>query len=137
MKSKSNGKPHVTVIGAGTIGCAITYYLAKSGIHVTLLERNTIGSGNTSLAASLLTKIRSKQAIIPLVEETYRAMDRLNEEIESSLDIRKVGSLHLAASDKSMAALDELTAIADDFGISHSDITAAEIEKTGALAQNG
>jgi len=117
----------VIVIGAGTIGCAITYYLAKSGIKVRLIERNTIGSGNTSLAASLLTRIRSKPEIIPLVKETYRAMDFLNEEIKSSLEIQKVGSLHLAVSESSIAALDKLISIAGDFNIYHSEITHAEI----------
>ena len=125
-----NGKrQEVIVIGAGTIGCAITYYLAKNGIKVRLIERNTIGSGNTSLAASILTKIRSKPAIIPLVEETFRAMDCLNQEIENNLNIQKVGSLHLAASEASIEALDKLTFIADDFNICHSEVTVDEIQK--------
>ena len=125
-----NGKrQEVIVIGAGTIGCAITYYLAKNGIKVRLIERNTIGSGNTSLAASILCKIRSKPAIIPLVEETYRAMDCLNQEIENNLSIQKVGSLHLAASEASIEALDKLTFIADDFNICHSEVKVDEIQK--------
>ena len=124
-----NGKPRVIVIGAGTIGCAITYYLAKSGVDVQLLERNAIGSGNTSLAASLLTKIRSKPSIIPLVEETYRAMDSLNGDLQSDLDIQKVGSLHLAASDASLSALDAMILISDKFEISHTSISKKEIEQ--------
>jgi sarcosine oxidase subunit beta len=129
MSSVKHGKPRVIVIGAGTIGCAISYYLAKHGIDVQLLERNTIGSGNTSLAASLLTKIRSKPSVIPLVEETYRAMDSLNDELESDLDIQKVGSLHLAASDASLSALDDMISIANKFDISHESISTSEIEK--------
>ncbi|MEQ6120484.1 FAD-dependent oxidoreductase [Reichenbachiella sp. MALMAid0571] len=128
MNSFQNGKSEVVVIGAGTIGCAITYYLAKKSVKVRLLERNTIGSGNTSLAASLLTKIRSKPDIIPLVQETYHAMDSLNDEIENKLDIQMVGSLHLAASDKSVEDLDQLTSIADDFNISHSYISKSEMQ---------
>lgn len=129
MSSVGNGKPRAIVVGAGTIGCAITYYLAKNGVDVRLLERNTIGSGNTSLAASLLTKIRSKPSVIPLVEETYRAMDCLNEEIESDLDIQKVGSLHLAASDTSLSSLDDMITIADKFKISQTNLTNHEIEE--------
>ena len=128
MNNVENSRPEVVVIGAGTIGCAITYYLAKSGIKVRLIERNTIGSGNTSLAASLLTKIRSKPAIIPLVQETYAAMDCLNDEIENKLDVQAVGSLHLAASDKSVQDLDQLTAIADDFNILHEYISESEMK---------
>lgn len=129
MSHDGNVKPQVIVIGGGTIGCSITYYLAKSGVDVQLLERNTIGSGNTSLAASLLTKIRSKPSVIPLVEETYRAMDNLNDELESDLDIQKVGSLHLAASDASLSALHDMISIANKFDISHTSITTSEIKK--------
>ena len=128
MRDKGKNQ-EVIVIGAGAIGCAITYYLAKSGVKVKLLEMNTVGSGSTSLAASLLTKIRNKPAIIPLVEETYRAMDGLGLEIAGSLDIQTVGSLHVAASDASKTALLKLITIADDFNISHSEVRKVEIQK--------
>ncbi len=119
----------VIVVGAGTVGCAVTYYLAKNGIKVRLIEKNTIGSGNTSLAASLLTRIRSKRAIIPLVEETYRVINFLNEEIENRLDMQKVGSLHLAATELSILALENLISIANDSNIVHSTVSHSEIKK--------
>ncbi len=125
---KTRNESNVVVIGAGTIGCAITYYLAKNGIEVTLVERNTIGSGNTSLAASLLTKIRNKPEIIPLVQETYRSIDYLKEEIGNDLDVQKVGSLHVAASDASISALDQLISIADAFNIKHHNVSGEEIK---------
>ena len=125
----SKDSTEVIVIGAGTIGCAITYYLAKNGIRVRLIERNSVGSGNSSLAASLLTKIRGKRTIIPLIDETYKAIISLNEEVENKLEIQKVGSLHLAASESSIAALEELLTIADEFNIVHSAVANAEIRK--------
>jgi len=42
----------VVVIGGGVIGTAITYYLAKYGIDVWLVERDDIASGTSSAAAS-------------------------------------------------------------------------------------
>jgi sarcosine oxidase subunit beta len=39
--------PDVIVIGGGIIGCAISYYLAKRGAKVTLVERNDLASGTT------------------------------------------------------------------------------------------
>lgn len=129
MGKNKNGSPEVVVIGAGTIGCAITYYLVKAGVKVKLVERNTIGSGNTSLAASLLTKIRSKPAIIPMVEETYRAMDALAGEIDCKLDVQTVGSLHIAASDCSVQQLDELLSIADAFHIDHQEISETDMRQ--------
>ncbi len=129
METNRKAGQEIIVIGAGTIGCAITYYLAKNGIKVRLIERNTIGSGNSSLAASLLTKIRSKPSIIPLVEETYRAIDCLNQELEGELDVQKVGSLHLAASLDSVNSLNTMLGIADDFNIRYVEIAANEIQQ--------
>ena len=46
-------KVDVVVIGAGAIGCSIAYYLAKEGIKVALLERESFGSGSTAHATGV------------------------------------------------------------------------------------
>ena len=107
------------VIGAGTIGCATAYHLTRSGIKTILTDRNTVGSGNTSLAASLLTRIRGKEPIIPLVKETYANIEVLNDEIEGRLDISDWGSLHIAASAESNSELQKLVKIAQTHHIGH------------------
>ncbi len=50
---KSSG--HVVVIGGGIIGCSIAYYLAKSGVAVTVLERGEIGAQASGAAAGLFS----------------------------------------------------------------------------------
>ena len=47
--------PDVVVIGAGIIGCAVAYYLAREGATVTLLEREAIGSGASAHATGSLS----------------------------------------------------------------------------------
>lgn len=65
----------VIVVGGGTIGTAVAYYISKLGnAEVILVDRDSIGSGNTSAAASLVTLARSKKSIIPLVKETLLAI---------------------------------------------------------------
>ena len=118
------------VIGGGAIGCAVAYYLAKAKVgKVILVERNSIGSGNTSWAASLLTKIRSKQQLIPLVQETYRAIEALEQENQTSIGLRQVGSLHLAASAATEEQLNNLTSIARAFDIPYQSVDHKEVQK--------
>ena len=38
----------VLIIGAGIIGCATAYYAARSGLSVTVIERDLPASGTTS-----------------------------------------------------------------------------------------
>jgi glycine oxidase len=47
----------IAIIGGGIIGCAIAYYLRKSGAGVTLVERGEIGSQASSAAAGLLAPL--------------------------------------------------------------------------------
>ena len=45
----------VAVIGAGVIGCSVAYYLAREGIKVALLERESIGSGSSAHATGFIS----------------------------------------------------------------------------------
>ncbi|MDN5201065.1 FAD-dependent oxidoreductase [Fulvivirgaceae bacterium BMA10] len=120
----------VIIIGAGAIGCAAAYYLSKKRIgKIILLERNSIGSGNTSWAASLLTKTRSKTALIPLVEETYRSIAMLEEESGHDLGMQQIGSLHVASSEKSKKDLDKLLSIAHQFQIPNRVVDNHELKE--------
>ncbi|HXG36804.1 MAG TPA: glycine oxidase ThiO [Dehalococcoidia bacterium] len=49
--------PEVLVIGGGVIGCAIAYYLAKSGSSVAVLERGEIGDGASGASAGMLAPL--------------------------------------------------------------------------------
>jgi len=43
----SGSRASVAVVGGGVIGCWSAYYLAQRGCHVTLIERNAVGSGSS------------------------------------------------------------------------------------------
>ena len=118
------------IIGGGIIGCALAYYLMKNRFgKVIVCERNSICSGNTSLAAALLTRPREKTCIIPLVQETYRSIDILEDELNDSLMVHRVGSLHIAASEQSSSGLSELMNIAGRYNLKHQWLDGADIEK--------
>lgn len=42
----------VIVIGAGVVGCAAAYYLAKRGVKVTVLERREVACGASGAMAA-------------------------------------------------------------------------------------
>ncbi len=108
----------VVIIGGGVLGCAIAYYLAglERG-HVLLLERRTVASANSPRAAGLLSRSRPKAALIPFVLETYAAIAELEDELDLSLGMRQVGSLHIANSVAARADLTELVRVSTTSGV--------------------
>jgi sarcosine oxidase, subunit beta len=54
------------VVGGGTIGAWCAWFLARAGLHVILLERNTLGSGASSRAAGMVRAQGGTEAAVRL-----------------------------------------------------------------------
>ena len=83
----------VVVIGGGVAGCATAYFLAKEGVKVTLLERESIGCGSSGFAAGLLNPLGrayttgSMEPLAQLAYKMHRELWPLLQE-ESGVDIQ-------------------------------------------------
>jgi len=111
----ANETADIVIIGGGILGCAIAEALSRlSDARVVLIERHSLAEGNTTRAAALLTRVRSATCLMPLVRETYRAIDMLENELGEALGLRTVGSLHVAGSPETKRALMDLVKIARD-----------------------
>lgn len=118
------------VIGAGTIGSSTAWHLAKRGLkNVVLIDRNTIGSGNTSKAASLMTLVRTKEELIPLIQETYRNIDEIELLTGEKTGKNIVGTLHIASSEESVANLEKIVSIANKHHIKNKEISIEEVKQ--------
>src|ERR1041385_2459518 len=60
----------VTVVGAGALGCAAALALGEQGHEVMLVERATVGSGNSAKAAGILSTLCHSDAEYRLIAET-------------------------------------------------------------------
>ena len=95
------------VIGGGVFGCAIAWNLARrSAGSVLLLERRDLAAATTSLAAALITRVRSQPAQTAIMTRTREAIELLGEELGEPLALRQTGGLHVAASPASVASLE-------------------------------
>ena len=90
---RSEGLPEsadVVVIGAGVVGCSVAYYLAREGVNVTILERESIGSGASAHATgslSLLGAEFSPGASFELARASDFEFQQIVPELESATDI--------------------------------------------------
>ena len=84
------GSADVVVIGAGVVGCSVAYYLAREGVNVTILERESIGSGASAHATgslSLLGTEFSPGASFELARASDSEFQQIVPELESATDI--------------------------------------------------
>jgi sarcosine oxidase subunit beta len=87
----------VAVVGGGVVGTAITYYLAKHGVKVCLLERSDIASGTSSAAANgvaLQTKPPGPKQ--DLARTSVRLFHSLSEELDADIEYSNEGGMLVA-----------------------------------------
>ena len=58
----------VLIVGAGAVGCATAYFLAKEGLKVSVIESNTVAYGASGYAMGLLTPLSGAGIPGPLEE---------------------------------------------------------------------
>ena len=97
----------VVVIGAGVVGCSVAYYLAREGVNVTLLERESIGSGASAHATGSLSLLGAEftaGASFHIARASYAEFVQLVPELETAtgMDLlyQRRPSLRLALDDE-------------------------------------
>jgi len=124
-------KANVVIVGGGIFGNSIAYHYAKNNPtkKIIVLERNELCNAATCRAAAMITKVRAKKEFIPLAKQTYVAIAEMESLLGESLNIKKVGILHLAASENKVRELEELVQTATEFNEPWEYISAEKAEQ--------
>lgn len=124
-------KANVVIVGGGIFGNSIAYHYAKNNPtqKIIVLERNELCNAATCRAAAMITKVRAKKEFIPLAKQTYVAIAEMESLLGESLNIKKVGILHLAASENKVRELEELVQTATEFNEPWEYISAEKAEE--------
>jgi glycine oxidase len=104
--------PDTIVIGAGVIGCAVAYELARRGASVELVDERPTGQGATQASAGILAPYIEAHKSSPLLPLTVRSLELFDEFIgrataDSGLDVeyRRTGTLDVALDAAELARL--------------------------------
>ncbi|MCB2110868.1 MAG: FAD-dependent oxidoreductase [Defluviimonas sp.] len=128
MKADRHAK--IVIIGAGAVGCAIAYHLARMGERdVLVLEKAQITHGSTWHAAGLVGQLRGKRALTRLMQNSVAVFDRLGAESGMATDWKKVGSLRLAASEARWSEIRRSIQLAKSFGFEAHQVSPAEAKR--------
>ena len=105
--SKKN-HTEVAIIGGGIVGCAIAYYVAKSGIDCVLIEKNDIASGTSSRCDGNVTIVDKDPGFDSLMSwKSQELTIDLSHELDLPFEYRALGSLLVCENDTEMQAAKE------------------------------
>lgn len=106
--------PRIAVIGAGTAGCGVAARAAALGADVTVIERESPGSGSSGRSAGVF----NYQTLNPLdIEIRIRAKELfLRLEAERDLHLAKIGNVRVAYNDDHMARLEQAVQVQRQLG---------------------
>ncbi len=93
----------VAIVGGGIAGCASAYYLAKTGLAVTLLEKGEIAGEQSGRNWGFVRQQMRDPLEIPLMMECNRLWQGLEAELGADIEWRQGGNLYLAENDVEMA----------------------------------
>jgi len=95
----------VVIIGGGIIGTSAALFLAQKGISVALCEKGHIAGEQSSRNWGWCRKMARDPREIPLIIESLRLWERMNETVAAETGFRTCGIMYLGESDADLARL--------------------------------
>ncbi|HEV2336625.1 MAG TPA: FAD-dependent oxidoreductase, partial [Stellaceae bacterium] len=96
----------VVIIGGGIIGTSAALFLAQRGVAVVLVEKGHIAGEQSSRNWGWCRKMVRDPREIPLIIESLRLWQGMNEMVEAETGFRSCGIMYLADSAADLARLE-------------------------------
>jgi glycine/D-amino acid oxidase-like deaminating enzyme len=96
----------VVIIGGGIIGTSTALFLAQKGISVALCEKGHIAGEQSSRNWGWCRKMARDPREIPLIIESLRLWERMNETVEAETGFRTCGIMYLGETAAELAELE-------------------------------
>jgi glycine/D-amino acid oxidase-like deaminating enzyme len=122
-------KVDVVVVGGGIIGTSTALALAKSGVSVALCEKGHIAGEQSSRNWGWVRKARRDPREIPLIVESLRMWERMNETVDAETGFRTTGIMFAAETEADLARYETWLEYAKPYQIDARMIASDEIEK--------
>ncbi|MFC0139265.1 NAD(P)/FAD-dependent oxidoreductase [Erwinia mallotivora] len=118
----------VVVIGAGIVGAATAYELARQGVSVVLIEKGLVGAEQSSRNWGWCRQQNRDERELPLVIHALQRWGELNQETGEELGFRRSGLVYATGNQSEIDAWDNWGKMAKSYGV-RSDILTAEQAK--------
>lgn len=92
----------VVIVGAGIVGAACAFELAKSGVQVSVIDGGFIGGGATAAGMGHIVVMDDSEAQFALTRYSQMLWDDLEHESPPNLEFDRCGTIWVAADDEEM-----------------------------------
>jgi glycine oxidase len=127
----------IVVVGAGIVGCAVAYELARRGASVDVIDMRAAGMGATQASAGVLAPYIEAVEGTPLLDLTVRSLELFDDFVASAaadsglaIPYRRTGTLDVAVDDDGMAAFRATAQM-----LARRGVAAEVVDRAGAHAQ--
>jgi glycine oxidase len=124
----------VVVIGAGVIGCAVAFELARRGASVEVVDQRPAAMGATQASAGMLAPYHEAAEGTPLFELTSRSLELFDEFIAHvsstsgvNVPYRRTGTIQVALSEPGVRRLRETAKALHRRGVAAEVMSAANV----------
>lgn len=114
------------VVGGGVVGLSSAYYLARRGVDVTVLERSSVGSGNTGRANGGIRAQFSSPVSVALSRESIAVWEAFEEHFGVDIGYRQAGYLFLARDESTAERFERNVGIQNGLGVPSEYISPEE-----------
>jgi glycine/D-amino acid oxidase-like deaminating enzyme len=119
----------VVIIGGGIIGVSTALFLARSGVAVALCEKGQIGCEQSSRNWGWCRKMVRDPRELPLVIESLRLWQGMNEMVEAETGFRTSGIMYLAETPADLGRLESWLDHAREYQLDSRVIDGAEVAR--------
>ena len=117
----------VVIVGGGIIGTSTALFLAQKGIRAVLCEKGHIAGEQSSRNWGWCRKMGRDPRELPLIIESLRLWQGMNEMVEAETGFRQAGIMYLAETDAELGQLEAWLEHARQYQLDTRIISSAEV----------
>ncbi|MGF6598063.1 glycine/D-amino acid oxidase-like deaminating enzyme [Paraburkholderia sp. GAS448] len=118
----------VVIAGAGIMGCAAAWYLARRGLRAVVVDKSRIAGQQSTRAWGFVRQQGREAAEVPLMMAGIRLWEQLEKELDFDLEWRQGGCLYVASEERDWTSLRQWMDVARQYGLDTRLLDRAQID---------
>lgn len=124
----------VVVIGAGFIGCSVAYHLTEARLKTALLDQGRVGGGASGANFGCIQTMDAELGhSLPMIKTGYAYFKRLEEELDCSVSLRRLGGLLLIENEAQWKIMEHRCKLLRNVGIEAEIVPAKQLPEIEPL----